>query len=299
MNNKYQLQHKLKSAQDFIAQGKTLHAIQVYNHLIDESPDFFEAYFDLAELYYSTGNFQAAINLLLPLVEKNPDNKDVRLFTGQFLLRNSKWDEAIEILSYMLPEEEHMVSFFLGYSHFMLKEFELSKINFKNYIELEKNTELFYEANLYLAKIEIELNNFDSALKYAKIIEKIYSNFWELNLIYAICYYNLDMTEHALTSITKSIKLNPKAAINYELAGKIYFALGDYLKAEKNFLKCVELNHDVTSEIYSKLAEACLKASKTKDALNYFDIALKLDPGNKFADEGKKKASIILKKAAD
>lgn len=298
MKNKFQLEYKLKSAHDFVLQGKHLHAIQVYKSIIEESPEFVDTYFHLAELYEQMNNFDSAINLLKTLLENNPDNKDTRLFTAQFLLRNSKWEEAIEVLSFLSPDEENIVSFFLGYSHFMLKEFELAKINFINFIQVDDQAELFYEANLYLSKIEIELKNFRSALEYAKKTETIYSDFWELKLIYAICYFNLNMFAHAITPITQAIELNPKEAENYEWAGKIYLKTGDYLKAEKNFLKCVEMRHEVSSDIYSKLGEACLKASKTEDALNYFDIALKLDPENKFANEGKKNASIILKRTA-
>jgi hypothetical protein len=39
-----------------------------------------------------------------------------------------------------------------------------------------------------------------------------------------------------------------------------------------------------------------LKSKKTTDALAYFEIALKLDPENRFAIEGKKNADTIIKK---
>ncbi|MEJ2616549.1 MAG: tetratricopeptide repeat protein, partial [Ignavibacteriaceae bacterium] len=126
-------------------------------------------------------------------------------------------------------------------------------------------------------------------------------NFWELNLIYAIIYYNLGMYAHAIVPVEKAIKLNPKEAVAYEWGGKIYLKLGDYLKAEKLFLKYIEHMDDVSSDIYTKLGEACLNASKAKDALTYFDVALKLDPENIFAKKGKENATNILNniKASD
>lgn len=304
MTDRYQLDHKLKVAADYEAQGKSLHAIQLYNSIINEYPDFIQVYFYLAELYEKMGNLKPAYSLLYSLLEAEPENNEVRLFLGQFLLRNSKWEEAIEVLSLILPEENHIVSFFLGYSHFVLKEYEIAKVNFLNYISFIKGmdspndqTELFHEANLYLAKIEIELGNFESALKYAKKTDIIYSNFWELNLIYGIIYYNLGMYAHGVVPIEKAIRLNPKETASYEWGGKIYLKLGDYLKAEKLFLQYIEHIDNVSSDIYARLGEACLKASKTKDALTYFDVALKLDPENIFAKEGKKNASRILNKS--
>ena len=296
MNEKYQVDHKLKVAADYEAQGKHLHAIQLYNAIMVDHPEFDEVYFYLAELYEKMGNLEPAFNLLFSLLDKEPENNEVRLFLGQFLLRNSKWDEAIEILSLILPEENHIVAFFLGYSHFILKEYELAKINFLTYVSFNEQTELLHEANLYLAKIEIELGNFNSALKYAKKTDLLYANFWELNLIYGIIYYNLGMYAHGIVPIEKAIRLNPKEPVSYEWGGKIHLKLGDYLKAEKLFLKYIEHMDNVSSDIYAKLGEACLNASKTKDALTYFDVALKLDPGNDFAKKGKESATLILNK---
>ena len=292
----FQLQHRLKTAREFEAQGKLLHAVQIYHLIIQDHPDLVEAYFDLADLYESLGNITPGIELLESLIEQNPDDKDVRLFLGQYLMRNSKWNEAIEVLSFIMPEEEPMVSFFLGYSHFMLEEYEIARLNFFNFIPKQKHSELLYEANLYLAKIEVKLKNFERALNYAKKTEELYSNFWELNFIYAECYYNLGMYAHAVNPIEKAIKLNPKENILSQLAGKIYMKHGDYLKAEKHFLKFIESIENVSSDDYTKLGEACLKASKAKDAINYFDVAIKLDPANKFAIEGKKSASKLLNK---
>ncbi len=296
MESVYQLQHRLKTAREFEAQGKLLHAVQVYLLIIQDHPDLIEAYFDLADLYESMGNITPGIELLESLIEQNPDDKDIRLFLGQYLLRNSKWNNAIEVLSYIMPDEEPMVSFFLGYSHFMLQEYEIARINFLNFIPKQKHSELLYEANLYVAKIEVKLKNYERALNYAKKTEELYSNFWELNYIYADCYYNLGMYAHAVNPIEKAIKLNPKENILFRLAGKIYLKHGDYLKAEKNFLKFIESIENVSSDDYTKLGEACLKAAKAKDAMNYFDVAIKLDPQNKFAIEGKKSASKLLNK---
>ncbi len=294
MDSKYKFEHKIDLAKAFEADGKHLHAIQIYQSILEEYPDEIETYFRIANLYEITGNILPAINLLKQFLEDEPENKDLRLFLGQFLLRNSKWEEAVETLSFILPQEEPAVSFFIGYAHFMLEEFELAKISFLNFISYEKQSELIHEANIYLAKVELKLKNYEEALRYAKKAEAMYANFWELNKIYAETYYNLGMYAHAVKPIEKAIKLNPEIPAPYELAGKIYLKLGDYSKAEKNFLRYIESIEDASSDIYTKLAEACLKNHKAKDALAYYDIAIKLDPQNNIALKGKNKASSII-----
>jgi tetratricopeptide (TPR) repeat protein len=293
---KYQLDYKLKLARDFQAQGKLLHSLQLYESIINEFSEFTDAYFGMAEVYESLGNIEPAIDLLKEYLETDNENKTVRLFLGQYLLRNSRWEETIDVLSYILPEEEPVVYFFLGYAHFMLTEYELAKINFLNFVSHTEHSELLHEAHIYLAKTEIKLSNFEKALTFAKKADIMYSNYWELNAIYAEIYYNLDMHAHGVSPVEKAIKLNPNEPKIYELAGKIYFKLGDFIKAEKNFLKYIELTEDVSSDAYTKLAETCLRGNKFSDALVFFDIALKIDPENKFAYEGRKTASGIVNK---
>lgn len=295
MDIKYQLDYKIKQARDFQAQGKLLHALQFYETIISEHPSYLEAYFGVTEVYEQLGNINPAIGLLNEFLASDPENKIARLFLGQFLLKNARWEESIDVMSYILPEEEITVNFFLGYAHFMLGEYELAKINLLRFISEAAQSELFQEANIYLAKTEIKLCNFDNALICAKRADILYSNYWELNAIYAEIYYNLDMHAHAVSPVEKALKLNPNEPRIYELAGKIYFKLGDFIKAEKNFLKHIESTDDASSEVYTKLAEACLRGNKAQDALAYYDIALKLDPLNKYALEGKKSAASLVK----
>ncbi len=292
--DKYQLDYKMKLGHDLESQGKLLHAVQIYISILDEHPDYVEIYFRLANLYDLLGNIQPAVNLLREYLEREPDDKDARMFLGQFLLKNNRWEDSIEILSYILPEEEPVVAFFIGYAHFMQEEFELAKLNLLNFLSYQENNELIHEANIYMAKIELRLKNYENALSYAKRSDSIYSNFWELNQIYAETYYNLGMYAHAVAPVEKAIKLNPSEAQPYELAGKVYLKLGEYQKAEKKFLQYIETIENVSSDIYTKLAEACLKNKNAKDALAYYDIAIKLDPSNELAKQGKSMASTIL-----
>jgi len=294
LENKYQLGHKIKVAKQYEEQGKHLHAIQIYQSLLDENSDSPEVFLNLSHLYENTNRIEPAIDLLKSFLEKNPGSKEIRLALSQLFLRNSRWNEAIEMLSNVPEAEEPIAVFFLGYAHYMLKEYEHAKIYFLNFSHLDEKTELRHEAYIYLAKIEIELKNYEKALAYAKKAEVIYSNFWELNLIFSIAYYHLGMYAHALLPVEKAIKINPREAGTYEWAGKIYLKLGDYLKAEKYFLKYIESVEEASSDTYTKLGEACLMVKKAKAALDYFDIAIKLDPQNNFAIEGKKNASSLL-----
>jgi len=294
INSKYKIELRMKFAQDYEATGDNLHAMQLYYSIIKDEPDYAEAYFSLAELFEKQGNIESAKKILTDHLYKNPENNLARLFYAQLLLRNSQWEDVIDVLQSLSITDEPIAAFFLGYSYFMLKNYEYAKINFQHFISSGKKTELLQETFIYLAKTEIQLRNFESALEYAKKSEIVYANFWELNLIFAIIHYHLDMYTHAISSISKARRLNANEPIVYKWAGKIFLKVGEYLKAEENFHKYIGMVEYPASEIYSELGEAYLKTNKIKDALQYYELALKIDPLNKFAVEGKNKAASIL-----
>ncbi len=288
MDSTHQIQYKMNQASEFASQGKVLHAVQIYNSIINSHPDFVTAYFHLSELYEKQKNTNAAVNILQSLLEHNPSDSEIRFYVGKFYLRNSSWDNAIETLSLIDNKEEPVTYFFLGYAHFMLKEFEPARINFTNFINHKLQIDLVADAYLYLAKIFIQQRKFDDALKFTKKSENIYPDFWELHFIYSIIYFNKAMFEHAVTSIKKTLRLNKFELSVYELAGKIFLNAGDFVNAEKYLLKAIE-KFEATPDIYISLSQTCLSRNKNNEAENYLKLALDLDPVNQSAQELKKR----------
>lgn len=270
------LKHKLKLADQLQAEGKNLNALQLLKSLMLTSDDE-RIYFQLAELYEDMGFIQSGKNTLLELNEIYPENIDIKLFLGQYLLRNAQWFDAIETLS-DITSQRPLSLFLIAYAYMMLSDFELSSDYFQKYVLSDNNQELIQEANLYLAKIEYELQHYDVALKYAEEAQFVYSNFWELNLILAKVYYSLGMYTHALTPIQKALKYSSKEKSILEFAGRIYFALDEYEKAVNYFSDFIEQSTEVSAEIYTLLARSFLKLRKVNEASLFFQLALQIDP---------------------
>jgi len=279
------IKFKLKLASAFISEGKNLHAVQIYKNLIEET-EREEFYFQLAELFEDLGFVDAGINVLKDLEHLKSDSSNVNLYFGQYLLRNSRWVDAIEELN-SIVDTTPAALFLIAYSYMMLNEFELAKEYFAKFIFSDEKNDLKQEANLYLAKIEYELQNYNSALSYATKAQYLYSEFWELNLVLAKVYYSLDMFTHAVNPIQKALKLNPNDASVQEFAGKIYYQLHDYKKAEKFFSEFIELSSEVSAEIYTLLAKSFVKQRKIDEANLFFGLALQIDPAYQPAISGK------------
>ncbi len=293
---KYQTEHKLRVAGEFESEGKLLHAVQLYKSVIEENHDLLEAWFRLAELYLKLDKLNSAVLLLTRLVDSNADDIKLRLLVSQFLLRCEQWEKVLEVLNSLSSEDDPLVSFFLGYANYNLQDYEVSRVHFLSFLGYSGPTELKHEANLFLARIEVHACDYEAALNYAKRTDVVYSNYWELNQLYAIIYYNIGMEAHAGTYINKAMKLNSKEASNYKWAGKIYARQGDYKKSEGFFLKYIELNENATSTDYMNLADSCLKGNNLKDAALYYEVVLKLDPDNQAALMGREKTLTLLKK---
>ena len=108
------IKFKLKLASAFISEGKNLHAAQIYKNLIQET-EREEIYFHLAELYEDMGFVDAGKNIISDLVRLKNGNNDVTLYFGQYLLRNYRWIEAIEVLS-SISDSTPAALFLIAYS---------------------------------------------------------------------------------------------------------------------------------------------------------------------------------------
>ena len=291
----YKLEHKLKLAREFETNGKFLHAVQIYHELIKEFPDSIEPYVNLADIYQFTGHKKSAEKVLKLIIDRQPDNYEIQLYYIQLLMQNKDWGRALTLLS-KLSSDDPFISYLTGYCYFQQSDFEHAKVHLLNFIISDEEPELIQEAYFILAKLEFELYQYESALKYAKKAEIMYNDDSELYLLFSRVYYYLKMYTHSSDSILKAIKLNENDAVLYEWAGKINLKLDNFIKAKNYFKKHIDLKDNVSSDDYTSLANACLKTCELHEALNYFDTAIKLDPENQSAHEGKGKTNDLLKK---
>jgi len=290
----YKLEQKIKTAVEFEAKGKFLHAVQIYQTLINDYPENCEPYINLADLYHAKGQKESAEKTLKIILTRQPDNYEVMLYYAQFLMQNNEWDRAVAKLL-NVSVDESFLSYLIGYCYYKLGDCELARVHFLQFIISDADPELIHEVYFLLAKIELDLKQYESALKYAKKAKVMYNNHWELYLIIAKIYFHLKMYTHSCDSILKGIKLNVDETTLFEWAGKIHLKLDNFVKAKEYFEKHIDLKDNITSSDYFYLADACLKTGELKKALNFFNTAVKLDPGNHSALKGKEKANNLIK----
>jgi len=286
----------MKSAKEFEVQGKALHSIQIYKSLIDEYPDYYDAYLHLAELYERIGNTGAAKSVFENVFNLQNNEDDIKLYYAQFLMRTSEWENAIDIFKKISVDDEPICSYFVGYLYLLLKDYEAAKVHLLNFVISDEQPELIYDAYFLLAKAEFELNQYDYSLKYLKKAEVLLSDYWELYVQYAKTYFSLSMQNHAIKSIKKAISLNRKESLVYYWAGKIFFSNSEMDKAIEHYTRFLELNEKITFDELIIRANNLVRLGKLKEALVTYKKAEKLSSNLSSAEEAITKSKIILEK---
>ncbi len=284
--NILEFNHRFEKAMKFEAEGKVLHAIQILHQLINDYPLELSVPIALSTIYEKQGNILSSKRVLLEALNRNPDNKTLRLYTGHFLFKNQYWNETIDILSRLLPEEEPIAMFFTGYAYYMLQDYKIARGFFRLYLKSNKNPEFLQDAYLYLCRIAIQLNDFEDALNFVKKAAQFSSTNFEISLLFAIVYFNLDMVSHAMDSIESALKLKPDDRLALEWAGKIYLAGQEYRKAENCLRTLINESDEIDAEVYSILGSACLNNKNFNDAVHFFELALKINPELESAKKG-------------
>jgi tetratricopeptide (TPR) repeat protein len=97
----------------------------------------------------------------------------------------------------------------------------------------------------------------------------------------------MGMYVHSIKPIEKALKLNSKEPELYLWEGKIFMRNENFSDAEKYFVQFIEKSEEVNPGDYIKIAKTYLKTGKIKKAIEYFYNAIKLDPQNSEAIDGR------------
>lgn len=281
---------KIKKAIDLEEEGKYLHALQIYKALLNEQSDNKVLVIRLADLFDRMNNKSAAMNLLEDYIAENPNDNDVVLYFGEYLIKNSEFERATDILTFVDGDFKGVADYMIAVSYFKMGEYEIAKLNLEQFIETNKGSNLIPDAYIHLAKSWIGLKNYDQALEIMKKCETIFSLNWEVHLTLAQIYYFKEMFFHAYEEIKSAIKLESNLVL-FEWAGKISLKLGKYENAEK-FLRNSLKQNNVNSEIYSLLGLTYLKTQDIENAKKHFTKALEINPEDQLALDGISKCDI-------
>ncbi len=278
------IQEKLKLASKFEEEKKFLHALQIYQKLYNSSGGKSIAVIKLALLYEKMDQKEKSFDTLSKFLEVNSSDQRVRKFFIQFLIKYGKYSDAVEEANFFDLEKEPMIYMLIGLANYYLEDYSLAMLNFESYIDSKEN-ELLSEAYFYIGSCYLKTGKYDSAMKFIKKSEAIYSLNPELHLVKGMIYFHKKMLFHSLDAIQKAEALDSRSTMIKEWKSRILYELGELDKAKESLKDLIE-NYKLKSENFSLLGIIYIKTKNYSEAEKCFAKALKLNPEDKTAAQG-------------
>lgn len=269
-----------------------------------------------------------AVFLLTDFVKRHPESKWIEpayFQLGNYYYRKKDYQDVVDYFSkvseYRLSEDEKIeYKFKLGYSYMKLGDSQKAMSNLSDIAG--KNSEYFAPANYYLAHLNYEAKNYQTALlgfekiknekgfaeivpyyvshiyflqgKYDKVIEyatpliesATEEQAVELNKLVGESYYNKQQYSTAIPYLEAFAAQSANKAIgDYYQLGYCYYKTGDYEKAIKQFNPVASEDSELGQTAQYHLGDCYLKTDNKPAARNAFLAASKLDYDEKIAED--------------
>ena len=136
------------------------HAETYFIKALELDPQLAQAYINLSDLYYKSGDLASAVGTLQKGSYELQDNLTIAHLLARVYIDDQRWDDAIEELDRVLDgEPENYDAYYdLGHVYFELGDYEGAISNFETVTEYRQDSELLYYslAQAYEANNEID-----------------------------------------------------------------------------------------------------------------------------------------------
>ena len=286
---------------------------------------------DLSSLdeYAAYYHFLSALKLYHPDTELLFDNFivsfelsnkkiDAIFFISQYFFEKKKYSQVVDLLSdinlyQLVPDKKSNAFFYLGYSAYSIKKFDLAKNCFYELINsfdnIFKEESVFYNSQVlieeenfmdaligleslkdskkysrdvpyFISKILFDLNQYDSLIDYLEpILDSTTCNYYSnLVLLQAQAFYQIDAYDPAVVYFEEYKGLVDTLTVSqiYQI-GYSYYKKGLYGFATNHLNKILSSNNDsIVQYAFYYLADSYRKSNKPNEAMNAFRSASSL-----------------------
>ena len=189
--------------------GDSEHAETYFVKAIELDPEMAQAYINLSDLYYKSGDIASALGTLQRGSYELENNLAIAHLLARVYIEDQRWEDAIVELERVLDgEPENYDAYYdLGHVYFELGDYESAIDNFENVIgyEQNQNNELLY----YALAQAYEANN---------------------------------QIDKAISNYLKAIAVNDKFTLAYKKAGILFLAREDFEDAVEYFENYLEFD---------------------------------------------------------
>ncbi len=235
-----------------------------------------------ATVYKEWGNYQKAVEILSNVIELQPGILKTYLIRGKSYERLGKYSQAIEDLNRAIANNPNDPEAFYsrGVAHGGSGNHLQALDDFNKAIELNpQHAEAYYSRGVGYSS----LGKHQQAIKdFNRFIEMDPEREWGY-IGRGQAYYKKGDFDKALIDFRKAIALNPKSAPAHNELGFVYFDMEKYNLAISDFNEALKVRKDPksNSEVYVGLAISHFQVGKVKEAIEYYQKAVEIEPSLK------------------
>lgn len=259
-------------------QNDFVSAERLYQVILSEYPNQFEALFLLGLLKIDQGEYESAVHSFHKALNVSADNADVYNYLAVAWLGLNKYSVALECLKKSVEfKPDYSEAYYnMGIVFQKMGDIFNAELSYKRTIYFNPENAVAYHN---LAILLCEQGKFkDSEINYRRAIE--------INNNYFLAYNNLgdllqksDKLSEAIDCYKKAVKLKPDYADAYYNLGIALQRLGNYSDAITSFKQAVMINPNLP-EFHYHLGNALSNKGEFEESVKSYREALKFQSGN-------------------
>lgn len=250
-----------------------------YKKVLQMEPGRMEAYEGLYDVYYNTNNYQKAIEVVQKLI---PYDKDYKEDLANLYERTEQYDKALQLLDELDLELGHN-----DYRNQLRQQIYVKSDNTQTQIsDLEnriKRTPANDQDFLNLIFLYSEQNNTQAAFETAQKLIQINPNADVAHLALYKFYLEQNKTTESLNSMRKVFSSDEiDTDSKFKVLNDFLLFVNENPQFEGELEKMVALfsKESKNSKVYQQMGDYYLNKQMNQEALNYFELGLKNNPGN-------------------
>jgi len=250
-------------------------AVKVLKECIKISPDFAEAYFNLAKAYGGLGRADIAVGFLKQAIRIKPDFVDAHYHLGSCYIvvgKSSEFQQRIRRMEKKLNIEGEAYGA-LTQDLQKLGGFEEAIESFKQVIRLKPD---YPNAHRKLGEAYIGLSQFEEAIEAYKEAINLNPKDTKAYEGLGVAFGNLDRKEEMIQSFEQIVKLTPEDPNAYCNLGAVYLSLDRHKQAISTYKQAIDVKTELP-QAHVGLGAAYLKSGDKDAAMAEYEILKTLD----------------------
>lgn len=239
------------------------------------NPNNLELLSDLAQSYEQNFLYSEAIATYQRIVDLSPYSQEDWFNLGQLHFLVGDYEAAIEAYDFALAIDEQDFISLLQKAHafFHLGQFDRS-IEF--YKECNTSTEESWHINLFIAECYENLERFTEALFYYKQSFQVKPENYDALIGIAVSYLELEEYEESILYINLAINHHKESSEPWVYLGDAYFGLNNLEKAIFAYKEAIKIDPN-QPDIYISLGNIYMEKENPHKALTYYENAYNSD----------------------